>query len=297
MKITIIIYVVSWLILLAIYISSRVKKNSTSLLSNDSEPWYAYLLFAIFSPIVVIVIPYILIRDFKSNREKKKKDAEKRQREEEEKKRKLMAMRNFEAAVKTGSFSITTEFFYIANKLQDLVKNEQYDNFLSCLNKLTLPDDSFLVFEGPKEEGHGDSSKLLVVKPDVCDYEIWNHITVEDSHMGAWQAYLLNSIKYTLPLFWHAIYGKRSYVYSEDDIVRIEHIRESTPKEFELIKHLDLAPIVVKYGSKYYIMCYYWNDWSGLNKEYTEISIENNKPVISTINREIIIEYDCGIRF
>ena len=60
MKIVLIIYALSWLILLALYLSHKLRKNRTP---EPKESWKFYLLLILFSPLFVLAIPYILISD------------------------------------------------------------------------------------------------------------------------------------------------------------------------------------------------------------------------------------------
>ena len=59
-----------------------------------------------------------------------------------------------------------------------------------------------------------------------------------------------------------------------------------------------IIPELVKKGSKYYVSCCYWNNWTGLNREVVEITIENNMvkeiEVIETYN---LIKYHCWILY
>ena len=61
MKIVLIVYVISWLILLAIYIASRFKKNADS---SEKQPWYLYAIIIVLAPLAVLLVPYILISSF-----------------------------------------------------------------------------------------------------------------------------------------------------------------------------------------------------------------------------------------
>lgn len=301
MKVVLIVYVVSWLILLLIYISSKFKKKQSQdfIISQSSSevPWYFYLIMAFISPFVVLFIPFIIYRDYKNKKEMEKRNADRLRRENAEKERVDRIVMKYKAALVSGNH-FSDEFVGVAKDVIALAKNKSYELLLDRLSKLSLPLSCTLDVEPCSEEGHGDVSKLYISDNGIYDYAIWNYFTVEDSHMGAWQAYLLDSIWRHLPMFWHAGYGRRSYIYSGEDIPSIEHIRKEEPRAFALIKNFDLAPEIVKNGSTYYITCCYWNDWSGLNRELIEVFIENNKvKSISSIKSDNLIKYDCGIRF
>ena len=77
MKIVLIIYVVSWLILFAFYIRSR---SYVSASQSSKENLIFYLLLIVFSPFIVLTIPYILISNTVENKKKKKQIEECRKR-------------------------------------------------------------------------------------------------------------------------------------------------------------------------------------------------------------------------
>ena len=71
MKTLLIIYIVSWLILLIVYVSNNLlKKNKSG--SEKKEPWYIYLLIILFSPICAVYVLYDFIAySIKQNKEKR----------------------------------------------------------------------------------------------------------------------------------------------------------------------------------------------------------------------------------
>lgn len=78
MKIVLIIYVVSWLIILAIYISSKLLKVS---IPDWDEPWKVFFFFLFLSPF----IPLMMLSDYIKNKIKEKENAKMKQRQKEEK--------------------------------------------------------------------------------------------------------------------------------------------------------------------------------------------------------------------
>lgn len=70
MKIVLIIYAASWLVLLIIFLSGKLQKNKTT--TKETEPWYFYLLLFIFSPLIILAILYIFITEHKKNKERRK---------------------------------------------------------------------------------------------------------------------------------------------------------------------------------------------------------------------------------
>lgn len=298
MKTVLIVYAVSSIVVIsiyiAIYISSKVQKKAVDYSSSK------LVLNIVFAPFVLLyiilgVVPFVVISDTKRKIHKVISKIKKR-----------AAIYKYKSAVK--EFTITPKFIETAEELQRLaICNEhsnifdddcKCDDMMACLDKLSLPDLSFLCVRRCCNMDIGDRSRLYISKGNICDYSIWDHIVVEDSHMGAWQTYLLYSVWHTLPFFWHGLYDKRSYIYSENDIARIEFRKNEVPKAAMGIREFNIIPEVVKTGSKYYVTCCYWNNWTGLNREVVEITIENNKvkkiAVIETYN---LIKYHCGILY
>ena len=75
MKILIIIYTISWIVLLTIALISFLQKNSSNPF-KDKEPWYLYALLILCAPIVVLLVPYIIYSSYKNERKAKQRRAE-----------------------------------------------------------------------------------------------------------------------------------------------------------------------------------------------------------------------------
>ena len=80
MKIVLIIYVVSWLIILAIYISSKLLKVS---FPDWDEPWQVFFFFLFLLPF----IPLMMLSNYIKKKIKEKENAKMKQRQKEEKER------------------------------------------------------------------------------------------------------------------------------------------------------------------------------------------------------------------
>ena len=74
MKITLIIYGISWLILLCIFLYSKVKQKDTDLFNRNE--WYLYLIIIAFAPLCILLIPYLLIEDCVKDRKARKQNVE-----------------------------------------------------------------------------------------------------------------------------------------------------------------------------------------------------------------------------
>ena len=214
----------------------------------------------------------------------------------------------YKVALASDYSANAVELVRVAEELQHIVKRDKKIGYfeghyrctdmIGCLKNLSLPTSTYLNVRRCCNVDIGDRSRLYISKGNICDYSIWDYIAVEDSHMGAWQTYLLYSVWHTLPFLGHGLYDKRSYIYSENDIARIEFITNEVPKAAMSIQEFNIIPELVKKGSKYYVTCCYWNNWTGLNREVVEITIENNMvkeiEVIETYN---LIKYHCGILY
>ena len=121
--------------------------------------------------------------------------------------------------------------------------------------------------------------------------DFWNYLQVENSQMGAWQAYLLSQMWHYLPLQWHANYSYRDYIYSQSsksyDILR-EH--------FIAGKH-QVAPQITQEGDKFLISACYWSEFEGLVREHYAVTFENDRVYVEGLDANVLYEYDCGIQF
>lgn len=288
MKIVLIIYIVSWIILLAIYAACRIERrfsDSSGVQYALKRPFSYYLLLFLFAPLLMLYLPYIIVRTFIQHR---KDTMDVRERMQREKRLQEIAFERYKNAVNSSSSIITEEFINVAEKFQILASSRSYSEIIVCLGKLSLQADSFLL---PMIGGNG---RVCVYTNNVFECDIWKYITVEDSCMGAWQAYLLGS---TLQ-HQRGVYDDRSYIYSENSIARIKFFGKEPEALIAEIRNFNHSPDIVKDGCKYYISCCYWNNWSGLIRELVEIAVKHNKVIeITDIKTDNLIKYHCGVFF
>lgn len=205
-------------------------------------------------------------------------------------------------SIKASSTEIAT-FIEIGNRMISHIHEEGEDteamDLLPILEAFSLNDNNILVVAPLQENGSGNECNLCVESP-WCDvyYDIWNYINVEDSFKGAWCVFLLCKAKHVLPLFGHANYNRRHYLFDSEScsIMRLLNKKDSDViRQVCTEKHI--LPEVTKANGKYYVSCCYWSDFQGLVKETLEISIINGRAQFKDVNSVIIIAYDCGIRF
>ena len=297
MKTVLIIYGISWLILLAIFLDSVVKKG----ISKNKEPWYLYALMIVFAPLIAVASPFLLFQMKNENKEAKIREENWEKRQEEEKQKKIAVRNLYRNAVSIGNNSVSGAFIKTAQTLHSDVEHENYSRILDILDKLSLPSGSSLCVVPGGHEGSGSNSHVSVCTNGNNDLNIWNHIQVEDSPMGAWQVYLLDSLWHSLPYFWHGGYAARSFIFSEDDFQKISFIQK---EDSGLAKDLagygfNVAPEIIRHEGKYYVTCCYWSDWGGLIRELAVISIENGRVTdfYEDAKSATLYPYDCMIMF
>ena len=138
-------------------------------------------------------------------------------------------------------------------------------------------------------------------KYDDNEYEeehtLLEHINVERTACGIWQAYLLSMAPTVLPTFWHGGYIRRTYIFSHKDLEEIDELRRNGKAPLFGIKDI-VSPKVKIRGSEGTIECCYWNDWEGLVRETLKVTYANNSVIsITQTKAEVLCEYDCGICF
>ena len=327
MKTLLTVYAVSWLISLAVYLyfqykRARYKKKHplpgyamNVVIKSKKQPWYSYALFLAIAPLGVLFLPYVVISSLKEDkfisshivdkkkaREYKKFEQELEQRKWDEYGYRQQAMQDFEDALDMPQEDHSEAHIATARSLKRLIAAKDYDAFMSCLDHLSLPDGVSLHVEAYSQNGSGDASKLFVQKTDgTHDYKIWDYIKVANSINGAWEACLLSKIWHLLPLWWHANYDERTYLYSVEDADNI-HLYSDEEQNASLIREivrpLISAPEVVKAKDRFYVRCRYWTNFGGVIQETTEVLISpEGKASFKDIEREALYEYNCGIMF
>lgn len=192
-------------------------------------------------------------------------------------------------------------FASTASSLMQKNQKKRYGEIMDGLDKLSLPDGLSIRVKECQNNGLGDESQLYIGKKKrFYSSEIWDYIYVEDSIDGAWQAFLLYKIRHVLPLFWHANYTRRTYLYSDGDEKYIRNYRNEKHQDEikKAVKTYAVELDVVETNGKYYVSCCFWSDFGGLIQEVVEISISpEHKASFRDINQKNLYEYNCGIVF
>ncbi len=205
-------------------------------------------------------------------------------------------------SIKASRTEIAT-FIEIGNRMISHIHGEGEDteamDLLPILEAFSLNDNNILVVTPLEKTGFGNDCDLCIESP-WCDvyYDIWNYINVEDSFKGAWCVFLLCKAKHVLPLFGHANYNRRHYIFDSESCSTMRLLNKKDSAAIQQICEAKFtSPEVVKADGRYYVSCCYWSDFQGLVKETIEISIIKGRAQFKDLKSEIIITYDCGIRF
>ena len=168
---------------------------------------------------------------------------------------------------------------------------------------------------------------------DVPD--IWEDLIVPFNEIGVWQAVLLNETIALFPKGWHGNYLEKTYVFSKADMQQIidsckNKYYDFTDAEFErleayyrslgrpesvfkmrgfgfrksdyerlatFIDREDILPSVVISGDKAVASYCYWNNWSGFCQASVPVERRGKSVSIGQSNEEVLVAYDCGIRY
>lgn len=312
MKTIAIIYIVSWLLLLIVYIislfqdkRSKNKDDALKKLLNEHKSKkeriidrLIYVVMLVFAPLVVFVVPYILIRDMKLKKQDRDERERREKREKEQEEHKTDCSTRYSTLVGAKQNQCSDDFVHIAKSLKKLVKEKSYQEIIKLLDKASLPSEMKLGVQECEHHGTGATSQLFIDSPkNARDYNIFEHLRFEDSSMGAWQAYLLCQIRHYLPLWWHANYDRRDYIYTREDFADITHFIDRG-FNVDVLKDYNVNPEIYGKEGKYYITCCFWTEFGGLRREFVEISLENNRfESLFVFDDKALYKYQCGIMF
>lgn len=312
MKTIVIVYAVSWLILLIVYIislfqdkKSRKKEDALKKFLNEHKSKkeriidkFVYVVMVLFAPLVVFVVPYILIRDMKLKKQERAKMECREKKEKEQEKRKTDCSSNYSTMVGAKQNQCRDDYVRMAKSLKKLVEEKSYQDIIKLLDKVSLPSAMKLGVQECEHQGSGATSRLFIDSPENArDYNIFEHLKFEDSPMGAWQAYLLCQIRHYLPLWWHANYDRRDYIYTREDFADITHFIDRG-FNVDVLKDFNVNPEIYGKEGKYYISCCFWTEFGGLRREFVEISLESNRfESLFVFDDKVLYEYQCGIMF
>ena len=115
MKITLIVYGISWLILLCIFLYSKVKQKDTDLFNRNE--WYLYLIIIAFAPLCILLIPYLLIEDCVKDRKARKQNIENEKKKKIAEERKRIALETYKNAFNESGNVAAGDYLNVASIL------------------------------------------------------------------------------------------------------------------------------------------------------------------------------------
>ena len=198
----------------------------------------------------------------------------------------------------------------IVPKYDRLDYNHDPEKVLEILDKISIPEGKALRCYLVNIHCHdiGDNSFLYV--NDIEEPEgvhrmafiddTWKNITVEPTEMGMWQTYLLMTTIHVMPYYWHGGYNERLFIFSSADLKKIPSYKEL---DFSHIDETQVHPEVkfTRWRHKKFmgmISNTYWTEWGGLIRETVIINMYEDKITgYEPAFKEILLSYECGIRF
>ena len=183
------------------------------------------------------------------------------------------------------------------------------DGITNVLYGLGTPRGRQLKLIKATEGGLGDRSYIALTwynGKGVCtdvDDKFWDYITI-DHFDGIWHAFLLRYYWHYLPLWWHANYDRRDYVYSSKDLEKvIAQERLGNPIENFYAKQFDVTPhITYKGNNKYIVSACYWSDFGGLIRQEVPVELVDytgqgfyDRVKFGKEKQKVLFAYECGI--
>ncbi len=178
--------------------------------------------------------------------------------------------------------------------VRNLINVSSIDYLLKILNKISLPQKINLQLENDFSESFGRYYIVLKQDDNIRYSEYFNYIKIENSCLGAWQAYLLWSLWHQLPLYEHSNYYQRFPIYSANDFDSLNVDDKDIKQQ---LNNANISLCVNGIKGLYFISCCYWCHFSGLNRIFCEIHIENDKVTyIKEFKIQNIVSYGSDLR-
>ena len=178
--------------------------------------------------------------------------------------------------------------------------------------------------------------KTMLIKDTLNIYAvhiippIWDNLVIQFTEVGAWQAVLLNEIVTSFPRLWNnclqrsktivfsqadmqqIIDDKKSrYDYTDEEIEKLNaywrfldmtpHFDQNKKSNFDkLVSYLeceDILPSVKISGDEAVVSYCYWNEWSGFCRATVPVKRCGQSVTMGEHAQEVLVAYDCGIRY
>lgn len=228
----------------------------------------------------------------------------------EERLRMETALENYLKAAENNSNRCTFAHVEVARRLWKAAEESDYPVFADIVDAVTVPEGASLMVRECRENSFGDESELYVLDPEGNKHEsIFDFLGIENTPMGAWQAYLLHQLWHSLPLWWHSNTARRVYLCSKDELstttlgkarrswrIRFMMRRRGSNYRSMDLNALNLAPDIYLWNDRFYVSCCFWSVFGGLIREYAEVTILDGRMVNFLVFAEkTLFKYECGI--
>ncbi len=208
------------------------------------------------------------------------------------------------------------EYAKVGAALQTAFMEQEYsDTVTDCtsllvkLDRLSLDIDHLLVAlrSGDERESH---CTLFAVPDQVYtdrtvptefwtgyeQFSMWEHLDIEQSPMGAWQARLLGFAISWMPLQGLGDYYRKRFIFSANDL------RSAGSGTSRFARDPRVLPSAETDGEEIVLTYCYWSDWEGLVRCTERCMFEDNGTLLfarslkaEEVTQEVLLEYNCGI--
>ena len=197
----------------------------------------------------------------------------------------------------------------LGKKVQKLVEEKKYDEVIAALDKISVPDGyklSIHVYDENNHDRFGEESYPIIITPTgetirSSTDDFWKLLSAENSPEGAWQIIILYNLWHYLPLFWHANYEKRTYLYSDAQMRKVvkqqpefgeQPITKFNPDRYHVV------PCIWLKKNYYVVSTYYWTDFGGFKFVMHKLTLKPHVHVnVTPYSRSTLFRYECGICF
>lgn len=194
-------------------------------------------------------------------------------------------------------------------RLQELVDKKNYDAVIGCFDKLHLREGGKMEVQlyDPQSdeawENAGAPSYVVITTPDGKTYrntedEFWLCLSAENTIETVWQIVMLDNLWYYLPMYWHAAYQRKEFIYTQEQLQELqEGYKDSKRAAGFATMEFDIEPrILVDEKGQYYASVCHWTIFGGLYRRKFVIEIdEDNHASIVEYGNEHLFHYKTGI--
>lgn len=205
--------------------------------------------------------------------------------------REKSSMKIFDLLCKHDNEKLPVEFNAVGITFHTMIGPKNPDEILSVLTHIHLNQEGVeLAYTHWTSECFGQYDVVIKFKNSHKeDKDIFKYLKLEDSKMGAWNAYLLHTLWHTLPLNDHSGYSYRKYLFSKKEVDAL-FIEDQIVKKKCSNSNIDI--IIVGLSDYYYVSCCYWCPFSGLSRVVCEIQVRDGKVInISEISHIKLVKY------